>query len=336
MRLLKMAIVLAFTLSAGLAFASQPPKQQASSSKKAAAESIRKSSSSKRTIVLSKDNVLSLNSAVDSESVAKLIKRAQELDANLDSGYPIILFLYTPGGSIQDGLELIEALKSLNRPVQTVSMFAASMGWQILQSLDKRMVLETGVLMSHKARGGFYGEFGDGVSQLDARYALWLQRILDMDMITVQRSNGKQTLDSYRKAYENELWITGRDAVAKGYADEVVSVKCDKSLSGTTKESFFFMGIEIIVVFSECPMNTSPLAVTFNMQTNKGFMTYEEFVSKGGNMGSSSSYYYSSTEKNQDNLIYTGDQEYLDKARKAVVEFKKDFKKKQTEVIRSY
>ena len=55
---------------------------------------------------LSEDNALILAEAFTSSSVAKLIQEAAKMDANLKSGYPIYLFLYTPGGSIQAGLEL--------------------------------------------------------------------------------------------------------------------------------------------------------------------------------------------------------------------------------------
>jgi ATP-dependent protease ClpP protease subunit len=89
-------------------------------------------------IKLTKDNVLVLDQAFTGPSVAKLIQEARQKDADLKSGYPMYLFLNTPGGSIQAGLELIEALKGLNRPIHTITLFAASMGWQLLQHLGDR------------------------------------------------------------------------------------------------------------------------------------------------------------------------------------------------------
>ena len=112
------------------------------------------------------------------------------MDASLKSGYPIYLFLNTPGGSIQAGLELIEGLNGINRPIHTVTLFAASMGWQLVQHLGTRYVLKYGVLMSHKARGQFSGEFGGGASQMDARYGLWLKRVHIME--TLQYTRGKK------------------------------------------------------------------------------------------------------------------------------------------------
>ena len=231
---------------------------------------------------LTKDNTAILSGVVDSQSVSDVMQQIQKLDSSLKSGYPINLVLYTPGGSIQDGLELIEYLKSVNRPINTVTIFAASMGFQIAQNLKNRYILENGVLMSHKAKGGFEGEFGDGSSQVDSRYGLWMSRILELDQQTVAKTKGKQTLKSYRMAYQNELWLTGNQAVMGGYADVVVSATCDKTLSGTRSQHLEIMGFGINVKYSECPLNTSPLSVEVEIPTNKGVMSHTEFLAKGG------------------------------------------------------
>src|SRR5579859_4879597 len=101
------------------------------------------------TIVLSKENTLVLNSEVNGESVGKIIADAKQLDKGLNTlkskikgeKKPLYLFLNTPGGSIQSGLEMIEALNGLGRPTHTVTLFAASMGFQIAQNLGDRYVL---------------------------------------------------------------------------------------------------------------------------------------------------------------------------------------------------
>ena len=240
---------------------------------------------SSKEIVLSSDNTLALSSTFTSSSVSKLMEEAKEKDSKLKSGYPLYLIMYTPGGSIQAGLELIEYLQGLNRPVHTITMFAASMGFQTVQHLGKRYILKYGVLMSHKARGGFQGDFGGGFSQLDSRYGMWLRRIDMMDRKTVARSNKKQTMKSYRAAYANELWLNGPEAVKQGYADEVVTVKCNSTLEGTryTEEDFGFFSATIS--FSKCPLNTTPTVVRGSLLTNQGKMGVKEFLLKNGKFG---------------------------------------------------
>jgi len=235
---------------------------------------------------LTADNTVVLRQSFNSSSVTALKQDLLKLNANLKSGYPIYLVLYSPGGSIQKGLELFEFVKGLNRPVHTVTIFAASMGFQTVQSLGKRYILKYGVLMSHKARGGFSGEFGGGLSQLDSRYGMWLKRIDMLDKVTVARTNGKQTLKSYRASYDNELWLNGPEAVEKGYADAIATVSCDTTLTSKKTEQVFDLGFfRVNVTFSGCPLITSPLAIRGELLTNLGYMSTKEFLTKNGKFG---------------------------------------------------
>lgn len=245
-----------------------------------------------QTINLNKDNVLLLDNEVNVETVAKLMQRAQELDAKLTSNDPLYLVLNTPGGSIQDGLELITFLKGLNRPVHTITIFAASMGFQIVQGLGDRLVTPFGTLMAHKARGAFRGEFP---GQIDSRYVYYIKRLNEMDKITAARTNGKLTVKSLQDLYENEHWVEGRDAVESGLADKVVIGKCDHSLNGKRTSSFEYWGFLITLVQSECPMNQGIIDLTVQVATDQGLMTIKEFLSKGGSLEgkSTSDYGYS-------------------------------------------
>lgn len=220
-------------------------------------------------IVLTANNTLVLNAEVEGDSVGKVIADAKKLDSKLSSirekvqgKAPLYLVLNTPGGSIQSGLELIEAMNGLGRKVHTITLFAASMGFQIAQNLDDRLIVKSGVLMSHHARGGVQGEFG-GVepSQMGSRLQLWLDRVKEMDEKTAERTKGKQTYDSYIKQYDHEMWLTGTKSVDQGYADRVVKVKCDDSLSGTTAHEASFFGIPITYELDNCPLNSAPLNV---------------------------------------------------------------------------
>lgn len=239
-------------------------------------------------IKLTADNTAVLRSSFNSQSVTELKKDLLKLNAQLKSGYPIYLVLYTPGGSIQKGLELFEFVKGLNRPVHTITIFAASMGFQTVQHLGERYILKYGVLMSHKARGGFQGEFGGTESQIDSRYGLWLRRVKMMDELTVKRTNGKQTIESYISAYAPELWLNGPEAVKGGYADAVAVVSCDISLLGEANQKeveFRSMFFKVKAIFSGCPIVTSPLSVRAELLTNKGFMSVDEFLANNGKFG---------------------------------------------------
>ena len=245
--------------------------------------SLSKADGNTDSVVLTNNNVIILGSEVNDQSVSEVITKAKELDKSL-SGMketlrgkkPIYLFLNTPGGNIQAGLEMIEMLNGLGRPVHTVTLFAASMGFQIVQNLGDRLILKNGVLMSHHAAGQFSGYFGgQSPSQLDSRTKIWLDRIREMDEQTVKRTNGKQTYESYTKEYDHELWLTGTDSVKQGYADKIVTVKCDSSLTGVTTKHISFMGADIAYDLDNCPLNTAPMNVRISMPEGKSAPTVD-------------------------------------------------------------
>jgi ATP-dependent protease ClpP protease subunit len=82
-------------------------------------------------LTLTADNTLVLDTQMDAQSVSVLMAKALVMDSKLKSNEPIYLVLYTPGGSIDDGLTFISFMKALNRPVHTITLFAASMGKEI-------------------------------------------------------------------------------------------------------------------------------------------------------------------------------------------------------------
>lgn len=242
-----------------------------------------KQSINKDQVVFNKDNVVNINEQVSETSVADWTMKVKALDAKGPANEPIYLAMKTPGGDIVAGVNFVEAMHGIHRPVYTVTLFAASMGFQIVQNLGDRLILKNGVLMSHRASGGFEGQFGGPEpSQLSSRYIFWLRNLTQMDEQTVSRTNGKQTLDSYRKAYANEMWRNGTDSVNEGYADRVVTASCDSSLNTATHHSAQIMMFNVEYDLSDCPMVQAPINVQVSMLTNKGPMTDKEFISKAG------------------------------------------------------
>jgi ATP-dependent Clp protease protease subunit len=243
--------------------------------------------SKNESIVLSENNLLILDSEVSEASVAKIMQEALKLDESLPKNKPIYLVLDTPGGSVDSGLSLITTLQGLGRPVHTITMFAASMGFQIAQNLNDRLILPNGVLMSHHARGGVQGEFGGAKgSQIEKRMEWIISTIDRMDRQTVLRTNGKKTLEQYQQEYENELWSLSDHAVKNGYADRVVIPKCAKDLSGTKETESSFFGMKITLVVSKCPLVRGILDVKTSIKTNDGkWVPVNEFEAKGGIFG---------------------------------------------------
>lgn len=216
-----------------------------------------------QSIQLSKENSVSLRDVVHSGSVSKVIQELAKKETNDES--VIYLVLDTPGGSVFAGIDLINYLKAYKKPVHTITSFAASMGFQIAQgNQGKRLISPTGVLMSHPMSGGMGGEMGDNMS-MDRRHGFLKEIIKTMDLEVVARTNGKQTLESYQKEYDNELWTTGQNAVDLGYADEVSPFGCDSSLSESIDKHEYrsYLGqvfsLQVKYELSSCPLISAVL-----------------------------------------------------------------------------
>lgn len=229
-------------------------------------------------VTLTKDNMLVINDYFYGQSVSNLSQKARELDSKLPAKDPLYLVINSGGGSIEAGIELIENLNRLNRPVHTITIFSASMGFQTVQGVNGlRLIQGEGTLMSHKARGGFFGEFP---GQLDSRYRHYLTRVTNLDKKVVARTKGKHTMKSYANLIENEYWCDARECIGQGLADNVVNASCDNSLNGThTKlyDRFIYMGhvIEIVDTYADCPIITYELDWNVYIDGEPLFGTYK-------------------------------------------------------------
>lgn len=213
-------------------------------------------------IVFTDKNSTSFNDIFYSKSVNRVMNELRRLDSleNMEKE-PIYLVMNSGGGGIYPGLEFINLTKGLKRKVITVSHYAASMAFETVQSLGERYLLSNGILMSHKAKGFVFGEYP---GQLDNRLAMH-KRIVDlMEQVAVNRTNKKHNLKSYRELIENEFWCVDVDCIKEGFADKIISARCDESLNGkySIKYTFLYEGrqVDIIDWYSKCPLQTNYLS----------------------------------------------------------------------------
>lgn len=207
-----------------------------------------------KNIVLKEGNFSVLDGPITPQSVSQVMYEVQQKDAVLEKGEPIYLIMITEGGSVEYGQALINFFKALDRKIHTITIESDSMGFFIVQSLGNRYIFPTGRLMAHRISGSLEGPFGNGESFMETRYKDKLKIAEYYDKLVVKRTKGKQTLKSYRKAYNNELWVRGEDAIKQGYADEVVLVSCDKSLLGYKTKVLRNMYGQAVQSLSKCPL----------------------------------------------------------------------------------
>lgn len=219
-------------------------------------------SSSNKTIILTEKNTLILRNIIDDQSVVGVQNQAIRLSSSISEKNTIYLFLDTPGGDIQAGYSLINTLNGLPQRVDTITNFAGSMGFITAQSLGRRYVLPTGTFMSHRARGGLSGQIP---GELNSRL-LFFTGVLDAQdgVIASRLGLSKRT---YQNLVINEYWTSGTNSVSNRVADEVVNVRCNKTLSeGKTEEVMYTFFGTVTLVYSSCPLISAPLEVKFDLQ----------------------------------------------------------------------
>jgi ATP-dependent Clp protease protease subunit len=213
-------------------------------------------------LTLSRENTIVFRGEVTPLSVAKTQSEVLEKDAKLPKGAPIYMFLETPGGDIGSGNQLISTIKATGRPVHTVSLFAASMGFNIVQRLDTRYVLSSGTLMAHRATvGGLEGQIPGNFL---TRVANILSTVTGMEKQNAARLG--ISFEEYTTLVKDEYWVTGEEAVKQNAADKVAQIKCDSSLGGKHEEEYATFFGPAFVTFADCPAVTGPLSVRFGKE----------------------------------------------------------------------
>lgn len=227
-----------------------------------------------KVLTLRPDNTLIFNEVVTDDSVAKFQLKLNEMSNKLPASQEIILVLYTPGGSVDAGMLLIDSVKAVPQKVKTLTIFAASMGFQFVQNLDERMIIPSGVLMSHRATLGLQGEL-DG--EFDVRLNSIRRQVRYMDQIAANRM--KMPLDAYKNLIRDEYWVHGFESVEDRAADKLILARCGKEMTGTEeKEIPTFFG-PITVVFSKCPLITAPLEIKFDKLAPEGLPEMKTYMS---------------------------------------------------------
>ncbi len=205
------------------------------------------------TITLTEKNSVVFRGVVSELSVSKV---QAELIEKAKAGKPLYLVLDTPGGSVDAGNMLITTVKGLGVKVHTVTIFAASMGFHIVQSLDDRLIIPNGVLMSHRANAGMRGEIpGEFLKRL-----VFLLRGLNAMDATAAKRMGLKT-EVYQDWIRDEYWVEGSDAIHDKAADRVVHVKCGEGLQGTETLTMNTIFGAVNFTMSKCPLITGPLGI---------------------------------------------------------------------------
>lgn len=143
---------------------------------------------------------------------------AQTVSTALDQmkGKHVTVRLNTPGGSVDEGIAIYNALTRHKGGVTTVvDSLAASMGSYLLQAGDERIVAANAMVMIHDPWSIAVGNSSEMRKTADVldKYAL--------RMIPHYAQRSGKTDDEILQIMSEESWYAGKEAVEAGFADSV-------------------------------------------------------------------------------------------------------------------
>ena len=162
------------------------------------------------------DRTVALTGGVNHSMIKVAQKRLLELDKQ--SNEPIWLIINSPGGSVDDGLILVDTMASVESPKHClVESRAYSMAAIILTFCDARYVLPHGTIMLHEASYGTAGEDPSNRSRVD-----FIGRHLDRLHEELAKRLG-MTMADYREKIRDGWWLLAKEAEKAGVVDAVVT-----------------------------------------------------------------------------------------------------------------
>ncbi len=137
----------------------------------------------------------------------------------------------SPGGSVFDGYTIFQEIKSLRERGVTVHMIitgmAASMASVIAMAGDKVSIVQHGRMMIHDASnvvGGNADQLREAADLLDG---------ISNDIAGIYAAKTGLPIDEIRAMMKKETWMSAKETVEKGFADEVIDLRAAVS----TKEA---------------------------------------------------------------------------------------------------
>lgn len=168
---------------------------------------------------LLKDRIIMVTGEVNS-SMASLVT-AQLLFLDSESNEPITLYINSPGGSIVDGMAIIDTMNHVKSPVHTVCMgMSASMGAMILSQGEPghRYALPNSQVMIHQPLGGYQGQATD--IQIHTNRILKMKEKLTL--MLANSTNGKTDAATMWENCERDNFLEPEEALEMGLIDVIL------------------------------------------------------------------------------------------------------------------
>ena len=164
------------------------------------------------------DRIISLGEDVNAHTANLVVAQMLYL-AHEDPKKPIKLYLNTPGGSVYDGLAIIDTMNFIEPDVETIGIgLQASMGAMLLSSgaKGKRYCLPNARVMIHQPSSGTEGKITD--QEIMLKEGIFLKKRL----AEIFAKNTGKSLDQVEKDMDRDNWMSAEEALKYGIIDKII------------------------------------------------------------------------------------------------------------------
>jgi ATP-dependent Clp protease, protease subunit len=167
---------------------------------------------------LLKDRIIFLGTAVDDQVANSVLAQLLFLESE-DPEKDIIMYINSPGGVVNSGLAIYDAMQYVKCDVSTVCVgMCASMASLLLAAGEKgkRYILPHSRVMLHQPHGGVRGQATD--IEITAREML---KIKEMNNAILAKHTG-QSEEKVQKDLERDFYMGAEEAIEYGVVDKIV------------------------------------------------------------------------------------------------------------------
>ena len=167
---------------------------------------------------LLKDRIIFLGEDVNPTTASLTIAQLLFLESE-DPDKEISLYINSPGGSITDGMAIVDTMNYIKCDVRTVCIgMAASMGAFLLSSgtKGKRIALPNAEVMIHQPSAGTQGKVTD--MEIDVEHFLKIKQRLNK----ILSENTGKPVEQVKADSERDHWMVAEEAREYGLVDKVI------------------------------------------------------------------------------------------------------------------
>ena len=171
--------------------------------------------------LLLKERIVILSEEVNSVTASLITAQLLFLEAE-DPDKDIQFYINSPGGSVSDGLMILDTMRLIKPDIQTICMgMAASMGSVLLSAgtKGKRCILPNAEVMIHQPLGGAQGQATE--------ILIAAEHIKDtrtrLNQILADACN--RPLEDLMRDTDRDHWMTAQEALDYGIVDKILESK---------------------------------------------------------------------------------------------------------------